>query len=127
MSRTLATTPKKDGFRAPGEFEPKAGCWLIWPERPDTWRLGAKPAQREFVKVAAAIAESEPVTIAVSRRQWLNARAMLPDHIRLIEMATNDSWLRDSGPNFVIDGKGAVRGVDWTFNAYGGLDRKSVV
>ncbi len=122
MSRTLSTTPKQDGFRAPGEFEPKAGCWLIWPERPDTWRLGAKPAQKEFVKVATAIAESEPVTIAVSRRQWLNARAMLPDHIRLVEMATNDSWLRDSGPNFVIDDKGAVRGVDWTFNAYGGFD-----
>ena len=44
MPRTLQTTPRQDGFRAPGEFEPKAGCWLIWPERPDTWRLGAKPA-----------------------------------------------------------------------------------
>ncbi|WP_338091541.1 agmatine deiminase family protein [Shinella kummerowiae] len=122
MVRTLSSTPKADGFRAPGEFEPKAGCWLIWPERPDTWRLGAKPAQKLFARVAAAIAESEPVTIAVSRRQWLNARAMLPESVRLVEMSTDDSWLRDSGPNFVINDRGDVRGVDWTFNAYGGHD-----
>lgn len=122
MVRTLTSTPRADGFRAPGEFEPKSGCWLIWPERPDTWRLGAKPAQKLFAQVAAAIAESEPVTIAVSSRQWLNARAMLPENVRLVEMSTDDSWLRDSGPNFVINNRGEVRGVDWTFNAYGGND-----
>ncbi|KAA3450838.1 agmatine deiminase [Mesorhizobium sp. SARCC-RB16n] len=122
MSHTLSTTPRQDGFRAPGEFEPKSGCWLIWPERPDTWRLGAKPAQKLFANVAAAIAQSEPVTVAASGRQWQNARARLPSHVRVVEMSTNDSWLRDSGPNFVVNDRGEVRGVDWIFNAYGGFD-----
>ncbi|MDZ5452415.1 agmatine deiminase [Labrys sp. ZIDIC5] len=122
MSKTLTTTPRQDGFRAPGEFEPKAGCWLIWPERPDTWRLGAKPAQKLFARVAAAIAASEPVTVIVSARQWRHARACLPDTVRLVEMSSNDSWLRDSGPNFVVNDQGEVRGVDWSFNAYGGLN-----
>ena len=122
MSRSLSSTPRADGFRAPGEFEPKAGCWLIWPERPDTWRLGAKPAQKLFASVASAIAQSEPVTVVASRRQWQNARAVLPDGIRVIEMSTNDSWLRDIGPNFVVNDLGDVRGVDWRFNAYGGFD-----
>ncbi|TGV64148.1 agmatine deiminase, partial [Mesorhizobium sp. M2D.F.Ca.ET.160.01.1.1] len=111
-----------DGFRAPGEFEPKSGCWLIWPERPDTWRQGAKPAQKLFADVAAAIAQSEPVTVAASSRQWRNARARLPAEVRVVEMSTNDSWLRDSGPNFVVNDQGGVRGVDWIFNAYGGFD-----
>ncbi|TPK75029.1 agmatine deiminase [Mesorhizobium sp. B2-4-18] len=122
MSHTLSTTPRQDGFRAPGEFEPKSSCWLIWPERPDTWRMGAKPAQRLFANVAAAIAQSEPVTVAASSRQWQNARARLPSHVRVVEMSTNDSWLRDSGPNFVVNDRGEVRGVDWIFNAYGGFD-----
>lgn len=39
----------------PGEFEKHAGCYIIWPERPDNWRLGAKPAQKAFVDVATAI------------------------------------------------------------------------
>jgi agmatine deiminase len=30
--------------------------------------------------------------------------------------------MRDCGPTFVVDGKGGVRGVDWMFNAWGGLE-----
>ena len=38
QKNTLPTTPIDDGFRMPGEFEPHAGCWMLWPERPDVWR-----------------------------------------------------------------------------------------
>jgi len=122
MSRTLDSTPLKDGFRMPGEFEPKSGCWLGWPERPDVWRNGGKDAQRVWVTICAAIAKSEPVTVCVSAAQYNNARQMLPADIRLIEMSTNDSWFRDTACAFLVNDKGDVRGVDWTFNAYGGLD-----
>ena len=61
MLHALATTPREDGFRMPAEWEPHAGCYLVWPERPDNWRLGAKPAQRAFARVAEAIAQAEPV------------------------------------------------------------------
>jgi agmatine deiminase len=117
----ISSTPRKDGFRMPGEFEPHAGCWMLWPERPDNWRLGAKPAQRAFTAVAAAIAQFEPVTMGVSRNQFLNARNMLPEHIRVVEMSYNDSWMRDCGPTFVVNDKGTVRLIDWGFNAWGGL------
>jgi len=117
----INSTPRKDGFRMPGEFEPHAGCWMLWPERPDNWRLGAKPAQRAFATTAAAIAQFEPVTMGVSRGQFLNARQMLPAHVRVVEMSYDDSWIRDCGPTFVINDKGAVRGVDWDFNAWGGI------
>ena len=105
----------------PGEFEPHAGCWMLWPERPDNWRLGAKPAQGAFAAVAAAIAQFELVTVGVSRGQYLNARRVLPDCIRLVELSYNDAWMRDCGPTFVVNHSGEVRGVDWEFNAWGGL------
>ncbi|MBR0461655.1 MAG: phosphatidylserine decarboxylase [Erysipelotrichaceae bacterium] len=38
--RIEGTTPREDGFRWPGEFEPQARIWMIWPERPDVWRDG---------------------------------------------------------------------------------------
>ena len=41
--------------------------------------------------------------------------------VRLVEMSNDDSWVRDCGATFVIDDKGSVRGVDWKFNAWGGL------
>ena len=53
MARTLTSTPRQDGFRMPGEFEPHVGCWMLWPERSDNWRGGARPAQRAFSAVAA--------------------------------------------------------------------------
>jgi agmatine deiminase len=123
MSATsIDSTPKTDGFRMPGEFEPHAGCWMIWPERPDNWRLGAKPAQHAFAAVAAAIAAAEPVTVGVSDAQFENARASLPPAIRVVELSADDSWMRDVGPTFVVDGSGRRRGVDWRFNAWGGLE-----
>ncbi|MFB6467205.1 agmatine deiminase [Cytobacillus sp. Hz8] len=120
--KTLLTNPKLDGFRMPGEFEKHEGCWIIWPERPDNWREGGKPAQKIFAEVAKAISEFEPVSMVVSRGQYSNARHMLPDQIRVVEMANDDSWIRDCGPTFVKnDLTGEIRGVDWTFNAWGGL------
>ncbi|NMC54267.1 MAG: agmatine deiminase [Chloroflexi bacterium] len=122
MSKCIESTPRQDGFRMPGEFEPHAGCWMLWPERPDNWRNGAKPAQRAFAAVASAIAQFEPVTVGVSAGQFLNARHLLPASVRVVELSANDSWMRDCGPTFVVNGQGVVRGVDWDFNAWGGLE-----
>jgi agmatine deiminase len=121
MGLTLKSTPTEDGFRMPAEFEPHAGCWMAWPERPDNWRLGAKPAQEAFAAVAAAIAGSEPVTMAVSDAQFENCRALLPPTVRVVEISSDDAWIRDHGPTFVV-GNGGRRGVDWHFNAWGGTN-----
>jgi len=120
---TLTSTPRADGFRMPAEWEPHSQTWMLWPERPDNWRLGGKPAQAAFAAVARAIARFEPVSVGVSAGQYENACAHL-DHpnIRVMELGSDDAWVRDSGPTFVVDGRGEVRGVDWTFNAWGGFD-----
>jgi agmatine deiminase len=121
MPRTLTTTPIEDGFWMPGEFEPHAGTWMLWPERPDNWREDAAPAQQAFAAVAAAISQFEPVTVGVSDRHFVEARKRLPEAVRLVEITSNDAWMRDVGPTFVVDARGGVRGVDWIFNAWGGL------
>jgi agmatine deiminase len=105
----------------PAEWAPHVGCWMIWPERPDNWRLGAKPAQEAFAEVAAAIARVEPVTMLVSAKQFTNARAMLPQAVRVMEASSNDAWARDVGPTFLLNPEGKLAGVDWVFNAWGGL------
>lgn len=119
--RTLHSTPKADGYRMPAEFARHQGVYMLWPERPDNWRNGAKPAQHTFANVAKAISQFEHVTVGVSDEQYINARHMLPDDVEVIEISSNDSWIRDSGPTFVVNDDGQLRGVDWTFNAWGGL------
>lgn len=111
------STPKADGFRMPGEFEEQKQIFMIWPERTDNWRAGAKPAQKTFANVAAAISEFEPVTMCVSAAQYEHAKTMLPVGVRIIEMSSNDAWCRDMGPSFLINDKGETRACDWTFNA----------
>ncbi|WP_137817710.1 agmatine deiminase [Pseudomonas sp. 2FG] len=121
--KTLNSTPRTDGFRMPAEWEAHSQTWMVWPERPDNWRLGGKPAQAAFTAVATAIARFEPVTVCVSAGQYENARARLDEpNIRLVEITTDDAWVRDTGPTFVTNSQGEVRGVDWTFNAWGGFD-----
>ena len=117
------STPRADGFRMPAEWEPHEQTWMVWPERPDNWRNGGKPAQAAFAAVAKAIARFEPVTVCASAGQYENARARLDDgNIRVVEISSDDAWVRDTGPTFVIDDKGDVRGVDWGFNAWGGFE-----
>jgi agmatine deiminase len=121
MTSLLTGTPRADGYRMPGEFEPQARVWMLWPHRPDNWRLGGKPAQRAWVEVAAAVSRFVPVTVGVDGDDFANARNALPGHVRVLEMSSNDAWVRDSGPTFVVDGKGGLRLVHWDFNAWGGL------
>lgn len=117
----LHTIPRADGFRMPAEFDRHEGCLMIWPSRGDSWRNGAWAARRAFVEVACAIAQSEAVTMLVGADQYETARAMLPPAVRLVEMATDDAWARDVCPTFVRNDQGLLRGIDWGFNAWGGL------
>lgn len=119
--KILHSTPMADGFHMPAEYEPHNGCILIWPERADSWQYGAVEARKAFAQVIEVIARSEKVTVCVSSEQYDTAREMLGDCVRIVEMSSNDSWARDYAPTFVVDGLGKVRGIDWCFNAWGGL------
>ena len=117
------STPKKDGYRMPGEFEPQECIWMLWPHRPDNWRDGAKPAQKAFADVARGIAQFEPVIVGVNPEDYAAAHYVLAgeENILVVEMTSDDSWIRDCGPTFVVNDDGDVRAVHWHFNAWGGL------
>jgi len=121
MVKRIDSTPAADGFHMPAEFGKHAGTWIIWPQRPDNWRDGGKPAQKAFVEVAAAIAKYEPVTMLVNTDQYDNACNLLPPEVRVIEASNDDSWVRDCGATFVVDDVGSVCAISWKFNAWGGL------
>jgi agmatine deiminase len=105
----------------PPEWALHARTWMLWPQRPDNWRLKAGPAQKAFAEVANAISQFEPLTMGMNPDQVRNARILLQKQIRVVEIPNNDAWMRDCGPTFVVNGKGDVRLVDWQFNAWGGL------
>ncbi len=94
---------------------------MLWPERPDNWRDAAQPAQSAFAALAVALSQFEPVTVGVSEPQFDRARTLLPAEVRVVELSHDDCWMRDVGPTFVVNSRGERRGVDWRFNAWGGM------
>ena len=93
------STPRQDGYRMPGEFEPQERIWMLWPHRPDNWRDGAKPAQKAFAEVARAIARFEPVVIGAKPEDYEAARFEMSEdeNVMVIEMTSDDSWIRSRG------------------------------
>ncbi|MBB3064260.1 agmatine deiminase family protein [Limibacillus halophilus] len=108
-----------DAYRMPAEWEPHERCWMMWPTRAEIWNDIAA-TRRAFAAAARTIRLFEPVTMVVSPADAMAARALLGPAIDVLEAPIDDSWCRDAGPCFLLDGKGDLAGVDFCFNAWGG-------
>jgi len=94
---------------------------MAWPCRLDLWGGQLERACEEYVATANAIAAFEPLTMVCScAAEAQRARAALTGEIEVVELPIDDSWLRDNGPIFVVDGDGRRAGVHFRFNAWGG-------
>ena len=126
-----AGCPRADGFYMPAEYAPHKGTIIIWPKRPGSWIYGARRAREAFAEVICAISESEQVYVLAEADVIDNARSVVEAvrkqknyqenfPVKYIQMESDDAWARDVGPTFVKNEDGAVRGIDWCFNAWGG-------
>jgi agmatine deiminase len=114
--------------RWPAEWEPHRATWLAWPHAATTWPGHLAEAQAEYAGIVRALVGREAVEILVgdealeeSARKTLGATGVDPDRgVRFHRVATNDSWLRDTGPIFVVDDAGVRRALTFGFNAWGG-------
>lgn len=96
---------------------------MHWPYRPDNWRSNAVPAQIAFTNVITAIAQFEPVSVACSKSCMDVATSYLGSipNVTIVHVESDDSWMRDTGPTFVVSPEGGRRGVDWKFNFWGNM------
>jgi agmatine deiminase len=106
----------------PPEWAPHAGCWMAWPCRPENWD-DIEKARATYASVARALARFEPLTMTANAEDAGQARGALAGvaGAEVVLIPSDDSWARDTAPTFVTDGRGGLGGVDWRFNAYGGL------
>ena len=104
--RITGSTPKQDGYYMPSELSEHAATYLLWPERPDNWRLGAKPEQKAFREVIETIAKYETVVVGVNSSQYAHVLGMNMQNVQVVEISNNDSWVRDTGPTFLVNGEG---------------------
>lgn len=104
----------------PAEWERHERTLMAWPCRASMWRSQLGAAKEQYAGVANAIAAFEPVTMVCgSPSDAAEAKAALTAGVAVVELPIDDSWLRDSGPIFVLDTQGRRAGVHFGFNAWG--------
>lgn len=115
------------GWRMPAETARHDRTWMAFPREGIT--LGDTDALREegyaaWTAVAHAVADFEPVTMAVDPPETERARRLLGSEIDILEVPLDEFWMRDVGPTFVLDDErpGVLGAVDWTFNGWGAPD-----
>lgn len=118
-------TPAGLGYFMPAEWQRHSATWLSWPKDPLTWPDRVPQVEEIFLQMIAALIPHEVVNLlvddaeteaAISQR-CQNARR---ENIRFHHLQTVDSWIRDYGPNFLVNSRDrSLAYNDWTFNAWG--------
>lgn len=111
--------PRQDGYSMPPAWAPHARCWMAWPCREALWGDRMDAARGAYAEAAQAISRFEPVTVVANPADVAEVSLRCGTGVGSLPLEIDDSWLRDTGPTFLVDGRGGVAGVDWRFNAWG--------
>jgi agmatine deiminase len=117
-------TPAELGYHMPAEWRRHQATWLAWPKDPLTWPDRVPLVEAIFLQMMAALAPFETVNLLVDdaeAERCVRARCDFPgsQNVRFHQIPTVDSWIRDYGPNFLVNAAGEVAYNDWIFNAWG--------
>ena len=117
---------KMRGWRLPAEWEPQDGVLLAWPHEGTDWAPNLESVERTYVALVAAIARHQRAVVCVASpalaaraRKLLKPSGLPPERVQFIEVEYDDTWLRDSGPITLSDGR-ALRLLDFRFTGWGG-------
>ena len=110
------------GFWYPEETDPHERTFMQWPVNP---AVHDDPdflfdLQATIAEIASTIAEFEPVVMLAAAEHHKAIKKLVAGNVELWDIPTDDLWARDSGPSFVIDGKGGLALTQFNFNGWGG-------
>ncbi len=113
-------------LRWPAEWEAQAGILLAWPHGDTDWAANLSAVEGCYRELIHSILGFEDVYLIVSSAE-VRSRAtevlgrsvgMFPGSLHWIELPYNDTWLRDSGPITLLDGR-RPRWLDFRFTGWG--------
>jgi len=124
-------TPRELGFRMPAEWEQQTSVWFQWPHKhpassaandlsyqmkiEKTWMLMCWEMHRQVRLEILAHSDTQRSHIFAAMNYYGFNMTRVSIHIT----HTIDVWHRDTGPIFVVDGKGGIAATDWNFNGWG--------
>ena len=122
-------SPSSLGFRMPAEWEPHRTTWLVWPHNRADWDVKTPAVEWCYGEIVRHLVGGERVAILVQdgtverrARRTLKLSGVATSHVVTYRIPTNRSWIRDSGPIFVVRtssaGRREVAMTDWRFNGW---------
>jgi agmatine deiminase len=112
--------------RFPDETETHEGTWLTWPHH-YTYGTGYRNSlDATWVAMVRALTGGERVHIIAYNAteqtritNLLNAAGAIMTQVDFFLRQSDDVWIRDNGPIFVVDGSGTLKITDWGFDGWG--------
>lgn len=116
--------PSNPRYTMPAEWALHRRTWLAWPHKKPDWPGKFTPIPWVYGEIVRTLAHYEPVSVLVAnaavKADAERVMASVPHdskNVTIHNVPTNRSWLRDSGPTFVRDGKG-ISALTWRFNGW---------
>ena len=107
------------------EWHPQDATVLVWPHRYSDWSDSLDVISATYIELTKVIADHQHVIIIYydhEHRDLINTECSKcgcnMNHIRLLQIETNDTWVRDYGPQLLL-GNQEYQYVDLEFNAWG--------
>jgi agmatine deiminase len=119
----IAGSAVEAGYRWVAEWERHEATWISWPHNLNTWpgRFTNIPLVTE--RMVRILAEVEHVhVLGGTPEATFQAQQSLSDvdNVTIHDVPTNDTWIRDFGPTFLLNKDGTKLGATrWRFNAWG--------
>lgn len=106
----------------PAEWDPQDAVLLAWPHQDSDWSDILEEVLPVYLELARQISRFERVIIVTPEpdvvREQLARADIVSDQIHLLDIATNDTWIRDFGP-ITIFANGQPHLLDFGFNGWG--------
>src|SRR5580704_4180359 len=115
-------TPREAGFHMPAEWASHEATWLAWPSHLELWAEHLEPARAAVVRLARAVAAGERVEVlTLDATGEAQARSAIgSERVTFHRVPFGDIWLRDTAPLFLVDERGEVASVRFSFDGWGG-------
>ena len=116
-------------YRLPAEWERHEATFLAWPHNAETWPGLLEPVQQTYIEIMRALLPGEKVYLLAKNcdaaeeiRVRLEGEKLALANLRILNIPSDDAWVRDSGPIFVLrKDSGAPQRLahDFVFNSWG--------
>ncbi len=106
--------------RVLAEWERQRAVLMAFPHEGTDWAADLDGALSPFVRIAQAIAYSQPVYIICKDKDSISDLFCSTRNMSFVEIDTDDTWIRDYGYISIVDESGELKLLDFRFDGWGG-------